>query len=110
VTFFGEIFISLRCKIPELNNDSYEIQNEYHKHLISKYIVIKSENPTVYDECRIKVYTDNNTTNSTSSEYILQSCDSWVFSKAIFNKTIVTDVRRFKNIDENKCFNASYFI
>ncbi|RNA13310.1 organic cation transporter -like [Brachionus plicatilis] len=45
-----------RCQIPSYPNDTYEIQNDFHKNLVDKYIPRSSDNSyrDKYDKCRIK--------------------------------------------------------
>jgi len=83
---YNYVFISgtpeFRCKIPALDNDTYEIASEAHRHLVNLYVPRTANNQ--YEKCKLNVL--NSTTNATAK------CDSYVFSKKYYTKTIVTDV------------------
>lgn len=70
-----------------MENDTYEIQNEYHKSLIDVYIPFKNSHNNTYDSCNIKNYDQNKINN-----FSLVKCDKWVYSKKYFDETIVTQV------------------
>ncbi len=77
-----------RCKLPgwELN-DTYEIQNDYHKEMIQKYIPPpKDEFLGDYDGCHLKIIDNENVT--------LESCQSWVYSRKYFKETMISKVRK----------------
>lgn len=42
-----------------------------------------------YDRCKLKSFSYS---NASESNFTLESCDEWVFSKEYFQDTIVTDV------------------
>lgn len=83
-----------RCKIPEFENDTYEIIDESHNSLINQYIQKLNKTAQPYDKCSINIvnetlknqYSMNN--NETSYK-----CEKWVYSKKYYTKTITTDVR-----------------
>jgi hypothetical protein len=73
-----------RCKIPDLANDTYEIWGNEHEILIEKYIPLKSES-NKYDKCNLKIYGSNET------DFALQKCDRYVYSRQYYDKTIITE-------------------
>lgn len=76
-----------RCQIPSYPNDTYEIQNDFHKNLVDKYIPRSSDNSyrDKYDKCRIKVFNGE-------KKFNLTKCENWVYSKKYFDNTLVTEV------------------
>lgn len=63
-----------RCKIPDLENDSYAVQGQHHKDLINLTIPVKLDGS--YDECKIIV-------NGT-----LETCSEWVYDYSVFTRTV----------------------
>jgi hypothetical protein len=83
-----------RCVLPGWeNNDTYEIQNEYHFNLVELYIVPpKDAFSGKYDGCQRKNYSRSNG----DLNYTLDSCTQWVYSKEYFGESMVTKVRLYK--------------
>ena len=73
-----------RCKIPSLDNDTYESMGRWHESEINKYIPLENDNQTL-KKCHIKIY-------STNENFTLQKCDSWVYSKKYFEATLNSEV------------------
>lgn len=42
-----------RCSIPGYENDTYKSQGDEHDALIRKYIPMSSEDPELYDSCKV---------------------------------------------------------
>ena len=107
---------NFRCKIPNLDNDTYEITNDYHQYLINKYIPPPSSKSykDEYNKCEIKVYNLNSTENddlSSNNTFRLQKCKEWVYSKKYFQNTLVTDWNYVcDNTPMKSLFNTLYFI
>ncbi|CAE1142058.1 SLC22A4_5 [Acanthosepion pharaonis] len=75
-----------RCAIPELANDTYEIQNEAHAELIKEYIPEEIvDGKPVYSSCHLYV------NKSVLGNQTLSNCTSWVYDKSIFQTTITSD-------------------
>ncbi|RMZ97215.1 organic cation transporter -like [Brachionus plicatilis] len=95
-----------RCKIPNYENDTYEIQSEYHKQLIDKYIP-KSKSGSFkneYDYCNLKAFNQN------SSNSTLIKCDKWVYSKKYFESTLTSDWNLVcDNAPKRSLFSTLYF-
>lgn len=76
---------SFRCKIPHLENDTYEIANSYHQRLVDKYIFPSSKETSfkdIYDRCNLRVFGDDSDNSSTHNGIFKpEKCNSWVFSK-----------------------------
>jgi OCT family organic cation transporter-like MFS transporter 4/5 len=83
-----------RCKLPDYENDTYLVQNDYHRSLIDKYIPRENgPNATDYDQCNINVFANQTSTeNDSLTEPSRQRCSAWIFSKGTYGKTIVTEV------------------
>lgn len=79
---------SFRCKIPAYENDTYEIQDNYHQSLIDMYIPISGDKSLkgIYEKCKIKSY------QNTSNNFTLNQCTEWVYSKQYFQSTLITEV------------------
>lgn len=79
-----------RCKIPTLDNDTWEIQGEMHEKLVAHYIPPSSDYK--YDRCHLywgngnTVY-DNHSRPVNASEY---ECTEWVYSKEVFHETFTS--------------------
>ncbi|KAH9508656.1 hypothetical protein Btru_049547 [Bulinus truncatus] len=92
-----------RCKLPNYPNDTYEIQSDYHAHLINISIPPNDADATGYSECL--VYSDVNSTlatngfwsNSTNSR-ATQICKEWVFDKSEYD---LTAIEQFSIVCEN---------
>ena len=75
---FTEATPQFRCRIPNLENDTYEISSPHHQTLVDLYIP-KGALPNTYKGCSIRL-------NASEVE-----CNSWVYSKEFYARTIVTD-------------------
>ena len=73
-----------------MDNDTYEIQGEWHQRLIDKYIPRKQASGK-YETCLINVF--NGTVSSSNSSYE-SSCHSYVYSKEFYSKTLVTTLHK----------------
>ena len=81
------LFFCYRCAIPDLTNDTYEVQSEDHAKLIKEYIPEKIvEGKPVYSKCHLYV------NKSSLGNETLGQCNSWVYDKSIFKATIISDV------------------
>ncbi|KAH9525170.1 hypothetical protein Btru_000526 [Bulinus truncatus] len=76
-----------RCAIPELDNDTYKSQGQWHDDLINRSIPWQSEKK-MYSQCElfVKDVTQSDWTNKT------RKCHKWVYSQDIFQSTFVTEV------------------
>jgi hypothetical protein len=109
---------NFRCKIPSLDNDTYEIADDNHQYLINKYIPPPSSKSfkDEYNKCEIKVYsneTENKIESSSNNNtnFKLQKCKEWVYSKKYFKNTLVTDWNYVcDNTPMKGLFNTLYFI
>jgi hypothetical protein len=109
---------NFRCKIPNLDNDTYEIRNDYHQYLINKYIPPPSSKSfrDEYNKCEIRVFYTNETENnhhssSNNTNFVLQKCNQWVYSKKYFQNTLVTEWNYVcDNTPMKGLFNTLYFI
>lgn len=85
-SFYGAV-PDFRCRLPELANDTYEIQGDWHQALVNKYVPLDKLDAfkSKYDKCNLYAYSD--TGNVTK-----QKCDAYVYSKQYFESTLITDV------------------
>uniref|UniRef100_A0A8W8JJK5 Organic cation transporter protein n=1 Tax=Magallana gigas TaxID=29159 RepID=A0A8W8JJK5_MAGGI len=81
-----------RCALPELENDTYEIQNEAHRSLVKIYIpnTDPDDETLLYDRCNYFVYTNDTVTNFTKDSKQKTKCSEWVYSDDIHGKTFAT--------------------
>ena len=73
-----------------MDNDTYEIANDYHSELVNKYIPPPKDKTFKddYDKCQYRDY--NKPTNG--ENFTLVKCDKWVYSKKYFQESIITEV------------------
>lgn len=99
-----------RCKIPGLENDTYEIANEYHQELIDRYIPPPQDKSfkDKYDKCRIQLF---NNESSSPNNYTLVKCNEWVYSKQYYGETLFTEWNLVcDNSTTKSLFSTLYFI
>jgi hypothetical protein len=97
-----------RCKIPHLANDTYEVWNGFHQEQIEMYVPLKKDASykNMYDNCHIKVYSDNDLANFT-----LAKCDEYVYSREYFKETLMTKWNLVcDNSSKKSLFSTLYFI
>lgn len=78
-----------RCKLPNLENDSYAVQGQYHEDLINATVPILPDGS--YDKCKIIV-------NGT-----LEPCSEWVYDESIFANTVSS---QFNLVCDNAYLNS----
>lgn len=81
IVYLMELYILYRCKLPNLENDSYAVQGQYHEDLINATVPILPDGS--YDKCKIIV-------NGT-----LEPCSEWVYDESIFANTVSSQVNLF---------------
>ncbi|RMZ92891.1 organic cation transporter -like, partial [Brachionus plicatilis] len=97
---------NFRCKIPGYENDTYEIQNDYHQSLVDNYIPLLSDQSFkgIYDKCNIKSFPNKN-------NFSLDQCNEWVYSKQYFQTTLITEWNLVcQNLPKKNIFATLYFI
>ena len=68
------------------NKDTYEIQDGNHLLLVKKYIMPAEDAfSEKYDGCQMKKFTIN-------SNFTVETCNQWVFSKEFYGKSMTTKV------------------
>lgn len=80
-----------RCKIPGLDNDTYEIQGQFHEDLLNKTIPLSADPTLTYDQCRM--YDTGNALLDLSrrqSNATLVKCTEWVYDKSVFYETFTS--------------------
>ena len=75
-----------RCKIPGLDNDTWDDDSLEHQALVKYYIPPSDTYP--YDRCHL--YDRSNSSESNGS---LVKCNTWVYDTSVFGKTFTTQVR-----------------
>ena len=81
-----------RCALPDYENDTFEIQSDYHQELVSKYIVnVTKDHTKRYDGCKIRtLFNETDSNNQTSG---LADCSKYVYSKKHYGETAVVKVK-----------------
>lgn len=69
-----------RCKIPGLENDTWEIQGDWHQDLVNTYIPPSLD----YDYNRCNVYKNGLNTSQVK-------CTEWVYSKEVFEESFTSE-------------------
>ncbi|XP_053397695.1 organic cation transporter protein-like [Mercenaria mercenaria] len=91
---FDKVFLNSRCKLPRIDNDTYEVQGKWHEILINRSIPYVKDDDDVYEysDCDMFAtnpntsYNDLNTPVNTSEK----ECDKWVYDKSTFKNTFIT--------------------
>lgn len=81
-----------RCAIPQLENDTFAIQGDYHKKLIDQYIpnADPDDSTLKYDRCQYYVY-DSAAVQGNASRHI-EKCSKWVYSEDIYKSTFAKQI------------------
>ncbi|XP_033741882.1 organic cation transporter protein-like [Pecten maximus] len=83
-----------RCKIPGLENDTYDIHSTYQQKLVNNYIPPPSGDDTHdYDQCHLYSFDYNDVKFDNSSRPINASiveCSEWVYSDSVFKETFTS--------------------
>ncbi|XP_053397966.1 organic cation transporter protein-like [Mercenaria mercenaria] len=80
-----------RCKIPGLDNDTYEVQGKFHEELLNKSIPLSDDPTLTYDQCN--VYDTGSAALDGNSRPINASvlkCTDWVYDKSVFSETFTS--------------------
>ena len=83
-----------RCKLPGVENDTYELQGNYHQALINATIPAGSEDHE-YDECHIYAYeepTNYNTGDDKPVNGTKVKCTAWVYDTTVYKNTFAKKV------------------
>ncbi|KAJ8307495.1 hypothetical protein KUTeg_015579 [Tegillarca granosa] len=88
---FGEQSFRGRCSISNMENDTYLPQNDLHKAMINQSIPVLVKNGvTAYSECkRYKISAEY--TNNTGAEPEEENCNTWVYDKSVFERTVISE-------------------
>lgn len=84
-----------RCKLPDYENDTFEIQSENHQYLVDYHVPAPSKTAVAlnrYDGCHLKEYLDDSFLDIKNATYNLVECNEWVYSKEYYSFTVVTKV------------------
>jgi len=90
--WFCDIFkciVVFRCKIPGLDNDTFEIQSPQHQAYINQTIPLSDDPTLTYDRCH--VYDVYNATSNYGNA-TLRQCTEWVYDKSVFTETFTSKV------------------
>ncbi|XP_069101063.1 organic cation transporter protein-like [Argopecten irradians] len=83
-----------RCKIPDLENDTYAIHNHHQQILINNYIPPSPNDVThVYDQCHLYAFDRKTVKFDNSSRPInatMVRCVEWVYSGSAFEETFTS--------------------
>ncbi|XP_060086238.1 organic cation transporter protein-like [Ylistrum balloti] len=83
-----------RCKIPGLENDTYNVQSSYHLELVNNYIPPSADETTLdYDRCHMYLFNASDVIFDKSSKPVnasLVKCTEWVYSNSLFDETFTS--------------------
>ena len=85
-----------RCKLPGVENDTYEVQGNYHQTLINATIPPGSEDH-LYDECHIYAY-EEPTKYKSGDKHVNGTkvkCTAWVYDTTVYKNTFAKKVSMF---------------
>ncbi|XP_067676242.1 organic cation transporter protein-like [Haliotis asinina] len=80
-----------RCAIPGYDNDTYDVQSEFHAHLINATIpFVTRDGELQRDRCHIYVNGKNSTKDGVNRTVV--GCQKWVYDKSVFESTVSTEL------------------
>lgn len=90
------MFWYLRCEVPDLKNDTYDLQGDWQEVLLNRSIpwTTNDDGEPEYDSCEI-YFTNEKTVYNSLNIPINNSkgeCDSWVYDQSVFKSTFITKV------------------
>ena len=92
---FYSVRLFFRCKIPGLDNDTWNVKSSAHQALVNYYIPPSDKYP--YDRCHL--YEHGNVTVFSSSNVTMNAsavlCKEWVYDTSVFESTFTKEVCRF---------------
>ncbi|XP_023930356.1 organic cation transporter protein, partial [Lingula anatina] len=86
VTVFMQVLPAHRCAIPDLANDTFEIQGTWHQYLLNQTIPVDENGK--YEGCLWR--SENYPRNSS-----VLPCEDWVYDTSVFPKTFPTEFGLF---------------
>ena len=85
-----------RCKIPGLDNDTWDNGSPEHQALVKFYIPPSDTYP--FDRCHL-YDRDNSTVHTNTSIHVpMVKCKEWVYSTSIFRNTFTQQVRILQTV------------
>ncbi|OWF45915.1 Organic cation transporter protein [Mizuhopecten yessoensis] len=103
-----------RCKIPGYENDTYSIQSDRHREVISNYIPPPAANSHLYDQCHTYSFNHSSVMFDTLGRPINGStvkCDEWVYSYSVFKQTFTSKFNLVcSNSYKTSLAKSSYFV
>ncbi|XP_060081316.1 organic cation transporter protein-like [Ylistrum balloti] len=82
-----------RCKVPGLENDTYDIHSTYQQNLVNNYIPPSVDESQNYDRCHLYAFDYNDVKFDNSGRPInatLVKCDKWVYSDSVMKESLST--------------------
>ncbi|VDI31068.1 MFS transporter, OCT family, solute carrier family 22 (organic cation transporter), member 4/5 [Mytilus galloprovincialis] len=79
-----------RCKLPMLDNDTYEITSEYQRHLVNITIPESDDKTIDYDRCHYYVYPFGESPSKQNATKI--TCTEWVYDKSVITKSFASEM------------------
>ncbi|XP_060606468.1 organic cation transporter protein-like [Ruditapes philippinarum] len=75
-----------RCAIPGLENDTFEIQNDYHREIVNRTIPLATPSDDFYyDQCHYRLV-------NYDGHEMIDKCNKWVYDKSIFTTSLAADL------------------
>ncbi|KAL8589920.1 hypothetical protein ACOMHN_024007 [Nucella lapillus] len=95
-----------RCRVPGLANDTFSVQSDVHRMTVNRSVPMTSSDGDVsYAKCDVYRERDEQHAANRTLYGDTEPCDSWVYDKSVFERTIVT---QFDLVCEEKGFRANF--
>lgn len=99
-------FLHFRCKLNQLENDTYKIFSDYHRELINVTIPESKDGLTAYDQCHYNEYDeDSSGINATK-----RKCFEWVYDKSVITASFSSEVSLTINPEANFSNDENIFV
>ncbi|XP_045197588.2 organic cation transporter protein-like isoform X2 [Mercenaria mercenaria] len=83
-----------RCNLPTVDNDTYEVQGQWHEILINRSIPLVKDDVGVYEYSDCDMFATNQNTSYNELNMPVNTsekqCDKWVYDKSTFESTFIT--------------------
>jgi len=90
------VYFHFRCWLPDLANDTYEVQGKWHAVKINQSIPWEThkDDSLIYSDCELYVTNDKTVYNNASvpENVTKEECHSWVYDQSTFKNTFITKV------------------
>ncbi|CAC5395440.1 SLC22A4_5 [Mytilus coruscus] len=82
--------IDTKCKLPQLENDTYEIRSDYQRHLVNITIPDSEDEAIEYDRCHYYIYPYGESPSKQNATKV--TCTEWVYDKSVITKSFASEM------------------